>query len=338
LVTNPHAIPVCETKKLLEEEKCPANSLLGIDKLVVYNPIKEEDEEHTYNVFNLVPPSTRPADYAFMTPTGPIELLGGVSWYNESKIVSGVPTGDSHQFFEIKNIFRPAPLVSSTLILFCTPEAVSSGGKALGNAFIRVPTSCLGPAATYLQVKSYEGQTKNYTFTPTPPQSPVTLQTTGCGNVPFEPALSVSPETRQSDAPDGATVEVTVPQSQSPLTLASAHLKTAKVTLPEGMTLNPSAASELDGCTPEQIGLGTVGHRERGGQIPGGAASGRADRRRGRRTDRQHLPGQARDRRDRRTAVHDLPGGRIGRIRPGDAPAGDDRTESHHRPAHDDVR
>ena len=48
-----------------------------------------------------------------------------------------------------------------------------------------------------------------------------------------------------------------MPQKQEPGGLASAHLRTAKVTLPEGMTLNPSAASELDGCTPEQIGLGT---------------------------------------------------------------------------------
>ena len=38
-------------------------------------------------------------------------------------------------------------------------------------------------------------------------------------------------------------------------TLAPSHLKKAVVTLPEGMSLNPSAADGLGSCSEAQIGL-----------------------------------------------------------------------------------
>jgi hypothetical protein len=244
-ITNPHAIPTCENKEL-EEGKCPPASQMGVEVATVY--VGGKDVTAELPVFNMVPPPGRPADFAYMSPTGPVNILGGVSWYDESeKVKGGVPTGDSHEYYEILGISNATPLVSSTLLFLSAPNST----------FLTVPTSCIGPTTNYLEVESYTGQIKNYSFTPVPPATPVTLQTTGCDAVPFEPSLALSPETKQSDAPTGATVEVKVPQTQNPLTLASAHLKTSKVVLPEGMTLDPSAAHELEACTPEQIKIGT---------------------------------------------------------------------------------
>ncbi len=52
-------------------------------------------------------------------------------------------------------------------------------------------------------------------------------------------------------------VDVHVPQDENPSDLATSDLKTAVVTLPPGMTLDPSAANGLSACSPAQYGLGS---------------------------------------------------------------------------------
>ena len=247
-ITNPHAIPTC-TDSELEAEKCPAASQMGAEQLEIYDPLTKKDETFQFNVYNMVPPAGSPADFAYLAPTLTgheiVNIVGGVSWFHESSVKGGVPTGDSHEYYIISG--PPVPVVSSTLIFLSYPNST----------FLTVPTSCTGPSTNYLEVESSTGQIRNTSFTPVPPLTPAPLETTGCNLVPFEPSLALHPETTQSDVPSGVTVEVNVPQKQEPGGLASAHLRNAKVTLPEGLTLDPSAAGELEGCTPEQIGLGT---------------------------------------------------------------------------------
>src|SRR5205085_2675958 len=79
----------------------------------------------------------------------------------------------------------------------------------------------------------------------------------GCNNVPFAPSVSVTPDSTQADAPTGVGVTLHVPQSNSAATLASAHLRDAVVTLPEGLSINPPAADGLQGCTDAQFAKGT---------------------------------------------------------------------------------
>jgi hypothetical protein len=243
-ITNPHAVPTCELPAL-EAGKCAPQSQIGLEIATVY--LAGKDETATYPVYNMVPPPGSPADFAYMTALGPVNIVGGVSWHAEPSVKGGVPTGDSHEYYTISGLSELVPLVSSTLLFLSAPNST----------FLTVPTSCIGPTANYLEVESSTGEVKNYSYTPVPPATPIVLQTEGCSLVPFQPSLSLTPETKQSDAPTGATVEVRVPQSQEPTALASAHLKSSTVKLPEGLTLDPSAAHELEGCTPAQVGIGT---------------------------------------------------------------------------------
>jgi hypothetical protein len=86
-----------------------------------------------------------------------------------------------------------------------------------------------------------------------PPQGP-----TGCENLPFEPSFSAQPDSSMPDSPTGLRVNLTFPQEglEDPNGLATAHLKDARVTLPEGMTINPGGADGLVACTDEQAGFG----------------------------------------------------------------------------------
>ena len=61
----------------------------------------------------------------------------------------------------------------------------------------------------------------------------------------------------QADKGDGVTTTVTLPHPKNAEEVDSSNVKTATITLPEGLTMNPSAAKGLEGCTPEQIGIGT---------------------------------------------------------------------------------
>ncbi|HVR05477.1 MAG TPA: hypothetical protein VMS02_05505 [Solirubrobacteraceae bacterium] len=271
-ITNPHAIPVCTDEQLTKEKKpgeneCPAGSQMGFNVIKIFNG-KEAVTLGPLPIYNMAPPTGSPADFAYVFPPTKqvVNLVGGVSWHEEAKAVKGgVPTGDSHEYYTISG--GEVPLIESTTIFLSAPNST----------FLTVPTSCTGPAATYLEVESGAGQVKNTSFTPVPPLTPVPLETTGCNLVPFAPSLALAPEKTQSDVPTGATVEVKVPQNPSPEALASAHVRNSVVTLPEGMTLDPSAAHGLEGCTPEQAGIGANGvATEKKVECPAGSILGTA--------------------------------------------------------------
>src|SRR5205823_10894443 len=88
------------------------------------------------------------------------------------------------------------------------------------------------------------------------------IGTENCGLVPFNPGFALEQSTKAFDSPDGLTNELTLPhntleQEAKEKIYDSSQVKTVEVALPEGITLNPSAAAGLEACTPEQIGIGT---------------------------------------------------------------------------------
>ncbi|HUN77888.1 MAG TPA: hypothetical protein VMU32_03110 [Solirubrobacteraceae bacterium] len=271
-ITNPNAVPTCTDEQLTKEKKageneCPAGSQMGFTAIKIFNPFSKKAETlGPLPMYNMVPPQGSPADFAYYIPLTKevVNLVGGVSWHQETKGVKGVPTGDSHEYYTISG--GEVPLIESTTIFLSAPNST----------FLTVPTSCTGPSTTYLELESGAGQVANTSFTPVPPLTPVPLETTGCNLVPFEPSLTLTPERTQSDVPTAATVEIKVPQNPSPEALASAHLRNSSVTLPEGMTLNPSAAHGLEGCTAEQVGIAKGVATEKKVECPAGSIIGTA--------------------------------------------------------------
>jgi hypothetical protein len=101
----------------------------------------------------------------------------------------------------------------------------------------------------------YQGEFEPDPSTWGSPQGP-----TGCDELPFDPSFSAQPDSSLADSPSGLRVNLGFPQEglDDPEGLATAHLKDAKVTLPEGMTINPSAANGLKACTDAQVGFNSV--------------------------------------------------------------------------------
>ncbi len=246
LAADPQALPECSDKDFTNNA-CPANTKVGTNELTVFAAGANATIDGT--VYNLEPKPGIPLDFGIAVSVEPlvnvhIFLEGHVSW-----------STDYHEYFEINNIPKegealglkiPLAVLKSKLIF--NGHAPEESGKA---NFLTLPSVCSSSTTSYLEVESYAGEISR-----TETHTPVGVE--GCGNVPFAPTAQISPETAQSDEPDGATVEVKAPQNAGEDEINTSDIRDAHVTLPEGMTLNPSAAHGLQACTPGQVAIGST--------------------------------------------------------------------------------
>jgi hypothetical protein len=70
----------------------------------------------------------------------------------------------------------------------------------------------------------------------------------------FNPSFTARAESGMADSPTGFDVGLRVPQSEGVESLGTPPLRNTVVTLPEGMTVNPSSANGLATCSEAQIG------------------------------------------------------------------------------------
>ena len=279
LATAPVAVPMCTNAEFGETEALPTTGLypaptceakteIGTEQVTIY--IKELEEKEGFGdlplagkVYNLVQPEGLASYYGValefpkeLTEAKLFEIFGGsepaiekAQYYLHSfvkgnvewgKQAAGTDQGDYHDYFEVE-VNPEDPLISSRQVLYGTsPEGSTSAGTG---DFITNATSCPGDHTTFVTLKNTEGATTRRSFT-----TPIPLA--GCGSLLFQPSFALSTEPALSDQPDQAKAEVSVPNN--PTANAQSQLKTATITLPEGMTLNPSAAHGLEACTPKQ--------------------------------------------------------------------------------------
>jgi hypothetical protein len=184
-----------------------------------------------------------PANLPLVAPIR-LFLKGHVAWWS-----------DYHEYFEIDNVPKTADLEVLGLLHLEEPIKVvmsklNFNGHAGGN-FLTLPSVCSSTTTSQLEVESWSGEKSN-----TKTETPVGVD--GCDKVPFAPSVTEAPETAQSDAADGASTIVQVPQNTHESETNTSDIRDARVTLPEGLTLNASAAHGLEACTPEEIGIGTT--------------------------------------------------------------------------------
>jgi hypothetical protein len=159
---------------------------------------------------------------------------------NITVTVWGIPAAHEHdaQRGEIcGEIGEEPPLCKN---VFGAPQSANIAAKP----FLSNPTSC-GTFTASMEAYSWEEP-----FNPTAATDSEVGPIGECERVPFEPSIEVNPSTRSAESPTGMAVSLVVPQAwENPYSISTANLKDAKVTLPEGVTVNPSAGSGLGSCT-----------------------------------------------------------------------------------------
>jgi hypothetical protein len=260
LAVNPEATGALCTEAELnaDNDECPSESQVGEDEATGTAEVLgvEKTVTEDFPVYNMVRKPGEPSRFGVEINSSLVKLAGveghtylegGLSWRPEAPDGenSGVASGDYHEFFEIREIPTKPELIESKLIFWGVPQEHQEGAKKPPTAFITLPSTCSSKQITYLHVDSY-GEPENYLAYSN--ETPVTA--TGCEALAFDPKLSLAPETTQSDRPDGVTTQLHVPQlTGEPSKPNSPDVQNAKVTLPEGMTLNPSAANGLEACS-----------------------------------------------------------------------------------------
>ena len=267
LFGNPNALFKC-TRSDFATDQCPSNSQAGLITIYANYEGTPNYLLGTAPIFALEPPADQTALFAFIVPTLDIPIEIPVAVRTES---------DYGLRFTVSNISQLAPLAGVNLTFWGFPaekgheaerfpkgapgEPTNCPGltntSCLGKpvpASIPVqpltdnPTTCTGSALkTVLEIETYQDPGPEHRSR----EEASYPETTDCDLEVFNPVLYASPTTAETDAPSGLNVELSAPQFLG-LAASPSELKSASVTLPPGLTINPDAADGQTECREAQ--------------------------------------------------------------------------------------
>jgi hypothetical protein len=258
VVTNPNAVPKCseadfmgikvaEVKgvPIFTAPTCSKSTVIGKNEVTTIQetaPPKWSDVELSGKVYNLEQKAGQGSTYGVA-----LEVGGGLVIHT---IIEGSVefASDYHDYFVIKNI-SPG-LIESRLVFYGNKNPET--GEA--TTFIRNGTKCaaVGPETTTVDRGEFvAGVTETRPYTSL-------ASGLGCLGLTFQPAFALTPESALTDGTDGITTETKASHPAPGGGNDTADLSSITVTMPEGMTMNPSAAAALEGCEPGQASTNAV--------------------------------------------------------------------------------
>ena len=249
------ATPECSAAQFLIDE-CPIETQVGVTTLSLL--LNGNHGTYIDPVYNLAPNSGEVAKLGFWAANA-VPVQGGISlrpgdygadvdfrdinaglaeFDGVSLTVWGVPAASSHDPLRAYGSEH-----GEHYVYFGTRD------PAFPTPYFTNPTSCgSGRLRSSFQVDSWQ-QPATYVEEQMP-FGPIF----GCDALTIEPTLEVQPSADSAETATGlnATLEIT-PHYDNPNGLVASHLDDTKVTLPAGISLNPSAGSGLGSCTEAQF-------------------------------------------------------------------------------------
>ncbi len=283
LLANPAAAPRCSVADFhaprsspfeasASGEDCPPATQVGTVE------VRAAGAERRFGLFNLQPPPGTAAELGFAPFGEPVALaarfLPGAdgayslqlqaSNFPQAAAVSaldfrlwGVPWGASHDGERGDCLNEAEPEF---------PWGKCSVGSPVAQprqAYLTMPTDCADPLAFELTVGSWGGDSAAAAYTEQEGGRPVLPE--GCGQLRFEPSAFGQLTTDRTTSPsgfvfslEGKTGGLTEPGGRT-----YSQVRRALVSLPDGVTINPSLGSGLAVCTPAQLAA------EAPGSLPG---------------------------------------------------------------------
>jgi len=271
IVGNTRSVPQCSLADFYDGSRiltnqCPDDTAIGVAATTLVEKSVIKFTRLAAPLFNLTPGPGEPARLGL--------TAGGVSVVIDTE----VDPDDKYRIIaRVQNTTQLAEILSSTVTIWGTPgDPAHNGqrgwfcgyhfGEALGvcdnpsgaseDAFLRLPVNCSNPLAAGVQVEPWN--TPLGSVVATGAFTSPSLQ--GCAQVPFDPTISAAPTNRQAGAPSGLDVELNMPNSGllNKDAIAEGQAKKVEVTLPQGITINPSQAQGLAACSPAQYAAETA--------------------------------------------------------------------------------
>ncbi len=259
MILNPNSTPARCTELQLNQHHCPQDSqigsvgtiivaksgLVGLSASPLFNMVPTPgtpstfgfDAAEGFNIFVHIDGSLRSdGDYGlsgrsreiFARGTNPVIGLRLTFWGN--------PSSSSH------NPLRECGIV---------PGQSCAGIEETKEALLTTPVQCTGqPTVARARADSWEktGLFKGASYE-SADMSGTPVAMAGCNQLQFEPTLEAKPTTNLADSPSGLDVSVRQPVNMDPEGLSPGVMKDFRLSLPEGMSVNPSSADGQGACT-----------------------------------------------------------------------------------------
>jgi len=288
-------VPTCSAaefnNRVEGRPSCPDASAVGYAGVEAEFEVIPAEASNTYlhvAVYNLAPPPGVPARLGFVVLNVPVvidvtlsqsppynlvaklvSIPQAVLFYRSTLTLWGVPASSAHDELRGECVGEVANFTEAPVSLGKCPVSVAE------KAFLTLPRACEGPLTTVFSATSWLGETASgEAVTHTDDEPPAPQGMTGCQELPFSPTVSVSPTNSGAESPTGLEVglEVVDEGLEEPGGRAQSDIRKVVLTLPKGVTANPSAAEGLGVCSlaqyeaealenracPESSKLGTV--------------------------------------------------------------------------------
>jgi uncharacterized repeat protein (TIGR01451 family) len=276
LVLNPRATPVRCTEVQLETttkfgaDECPDAAAIGVVYISINAGPLQPGFTRAAPLYNLVPPGGRPAEFGF-NATGL-----GFFIHLQGRVRSDGDYGLSSDTFDLPAF---GATTGVTAVLWGDPsdpghdrqrgDCVASSDlrgtpcpvSAAPAPLITMPSACQGPLQFGIKTDSWQNPGD---FVSRSAQSedavgnPVGV--TGCDKLPYDPATESIPSTDRAESGSGFDFNLDFPNNGLNDTgaLAESNTEKAIVTLPQGVTVNPSVGEGLGFCRPNQYAKETT--------------------------------------------------------------------------------
>jgi hypothetical protein len=275
---NPTATPRCSGSEFatinrsLSLPACSDASAVGVVHVQIALGVGINPAEFAVPLYNLVPPPGSVLKLGFVVFNVPVTVDGSlgetfpfnaigaatnisqaVSFFGTKLTLWGNPADPAHDEIRGSCINAAGPVKS--------PGEISSNGSCPVSIpevpLLTLPTSCAGPLKTTFQADSWQhpGPPYSYEQTVETHDGPSPLGTSGCGKLGFSPQISLQPTSHSAEAPSGLDVNLDVADEglNNPAGIAKSAIQKAEVTLPPGVTVNPSQAEGLGVCSEADL-------------------------------------------------------------------------------------
>lgn len=269
-IGNPHVTPKC-TLTEFSTQSCPSDAQIGVFVInelypsgayvAAYNLQTRTDQAGLLGFvapligvpFLLELTGRTDSDYGLHAETSPILRL---PLPNQELHLWGVPQADEHDVERFVTPLEGGGLCLKQFKFGCAPgEGFTSPTNAPATTpegpFLQSPTVCGVPLSIRTEIEYHGGATASQEL-PWP-------ATTGCNQASFTPSITAKMTTASAETASGLDTDLKVPQTQSPDTPAPSELKVARLTMPEGVSINPNAADGKAACPDFLSAIGTFG-------------------------------------------------------------------------------
>ena len=278
LIADPKVISRCLSWQFTagaeggQQDECPYTSVVGAASVTFVRG--GQTSTVAAPIFNIEPEAGEPARFGFFVPGDAVPVL----------LNTGVRSGPGEDWgvdLSAAQIPEGSGISSARVTFWGVPgtslhdEARGWGclaetqGRPPGStyescihfeeshppAFVTLPTACTGSMPTSLEADSWSGGGMQAFAASEPLQA-----LSGCAGLKFTPTIETTPTTHSASSPSGLVFGVNFDSEclTSGSGTAQSYLQKTVVTLPEGLTINPSAGVGLGGCSSAQYAQATL--------------------------------------------------------------------------------